>query len=305
LRSNCQPHCRIIAVASLEYTVTLTFVGVMPRGRIQHRAWFVKFGLAVSRVAALDRSEQDRSENEQPTADLLATEIQRCLKDVVNESNQGGRQIRSLQQVSFAYKSGEMPPDLADNSALPGPANVVDVVGFVHGHESILDSTMHSWIQDPRVIAQTWTPVCVKQGTGGNWRQQDIIRNFYSDCEHGRRVRVDCLWSGDPSAPVATGGRKKRLAADPAEASAGAAASDRGAQRRAFARITVNTMRTIPSRTPDSARTVDECANHTTLLLPQPAPPQPLPPLPPPPVVDLVLVRSSPPVLSRGLPSRI
>ena len=50
------------------------------------------------------------------------------------------------------------------------PENIVDVVGFVHGGESIQD-TMHSWIQDPRVIDQQWTPVSVKQGTGGNWWQ--------------------------------------------------------------------------------------------------------------------------------------
>ena len=49
----------------------------MPRGRIQHRTWFVKFGLAVSGVAALNRSEHAQS-----TAEVLADEIKRCLKDL-------------------------------------------------------------------------------------------------------------------------------------------------------------------------------------------------------------------------------
>lgn len=259
----------------------------MPQCRIQPRTWFVEFGLAVSGVPALELSEHD-----QPTAELLAAEVQRCLNEVVDKSNQDGRRIRSLQQVSFAYKTEDRGE--TGNPGLQEPANIVDVVGFVHGRESILDKTMLSWIQDPRVIDQQWTPVCVKQGSGGNWRQQDIIRDFYSDCEGGRRVRVDCLWSGDPSAPVAAGGRKKRLAADPAEASAGAAASDRGAERRALARVDVNTMRAVQSRTPDFDLAGDEHATllersrHTRPLLPQPAP-APAPPSQPP-VADLALV---------------
>ena len=36
------------------------------------------------------------------------------------------------------------------------PANILDVVGFVHDGESILDTPMHSWIQDPLVIDQQW-----------------------------------------------------------------------------------------------------------------------------------------------------
>ena len=91
--------------------MTLTFVGVMPRGRIQHRAWFVKFGLAVSRVAALDRSEQDRSENEQPTADLLATEIQRCLKD--------GEQIKSGRTTNQEFAAGFFRLQIRGNAARP------------------------------------------------------------------------------------------------------------------------------------------------------------------------------------------
>ena len=47
---------------------------------------------------------------------------------------------------------------------------------------------------------QQWTPVSIQQGSCGNWRQHDIIRAFFSDCKNGRRVRMDWLCSGDPSA---------------------------------------------------------------------------------------------------------
>ena len=102
-----------------------------------------------------------------------------------------------------AYKS----TDPANTTPDPAchPTNVVNVVGFVHGTESIMDTTMRSWIEDPRVIDQQWTPVSILQGTGGNWRQLA----FFSDCERGRRARLDWLCSGDPSAPVAKGAEKK------------------------------------------------------------------------------------------------
>ncbi len=97
----------------------------MPKGRIQPRTWFVKFGLAVSGVPALEHSER-----EQPPADLSAAEIQRFLRAVVDKSIQDGRHIRSLRQVSFGYKSadqGNAPPDLAGDHCL-GRFYIVDVV---------------------------------------------------------------------------------------------------------------------------------------------------------------------------------
>ena len=190
----------------------------MPQGRIQLRTWFVEFGfvefgLAVSAAPAFAA---DRSELELPTAVPPSdSEIRMCIKDMMDTSSQSGRRIRSLQHVSFAYKStgtdsGDTPQDLACN-----PANVVDVVGFVHGSKSILDTTMRSWIEDPRVIDQQWTPASIQQGTCGNWRQHDIILAFFSNYECGCRVRVDwsargCRVRVDPSAPVAMGGSKKR-----------------------------------------------------------------------------------------------
>ena len=151
----------------------------MPQGRIQPRTWYVEFGLDVSAVPAF-----------------------------AVDGFEGGRRIRSLQFVSFAYKS----TDPADTTPDPAcrTADIVDVVGFVHGTESILDTTIRSWIEDPRVMDQQWTPVSIQRGTSGNWRQHDTILAFFSDCERGSRARVDWLRSGDPPAPVVKGGRKNR-----------------------------------------------------------------------------------------------
>ena len=103
----------------------------------------------------MDRSEHD---NEQPTdVPLLIqsdSDIRMCIKEVIDKSNQGGQRIRSLQHVAFAY-SPRGPADSTPNLA-GSPANILDVVGFVHDGESILDTPMHSWIQDPLVIDQQW-----------------------------------------------------------------------------------------------------------------------------------------------------
>ena len=176
----------------------------MPQGRIQPRTWFVKFGLAVSagRPAPALSAEIDSSEHVsgQPTAVQPSdSEIRMCIKNVMDKSNQEGRRIRRLQHVSFAYKSADPADTMAGMAS--NPANIVDVVGFAHGGESILDTTIYSWIQDPRVIDQRWTSV--QPGTGSNWWQQAVIRDFFSDCESGRRImiRMDWLWSGDSTAP--------------------------------------------------------------------------------------------------------
>ena len=77
----------------------------------------------------------------------------------MDKANQDGRRIRSLQDVSLAYKSKD-PANTTQDPAC-NPANVVNVIGFVHGTESILDTTMRSWIEDLRVIDQQWTPVSI------------------------------------------------------------------------------------------------------------------------------------------------
>ena len=137
------------------------------------------------------------------------SKIRLCIKDVMDKSNQGGlgRRIRSLQHVSFAYKSTD-PADTTPDPAC-NPANVVNVVRFILGTESILDTTMRSWIEDSLVIDQQWTPFSILQGSCGNWRQHDIILAFFSDCDRGSSARVDWSCSTVPSAPVAKVGLKK------------------------------------------------------------------------------------------------
>ena len=101
----------------------------MPHGRIQPRTWYVKFGLAVNRL-------EDASEHlAVPPSD---SEIQICIKDVIDMSNRDGRRIRRLQHISFAYKS-EDPANSTHSDTTPDPgcntAYIVDVVGFAHGGE--------------------------------------------------------------------------------------------------------------------------------------------------------------------------
>ena len=262
----------------------------MPKGRTQPRAWFVKFWLLVPAAPAVDRSDSDvGSEHEPSVISPSDAEIRMCLTEVFDGPIREGRRIRCLQHVSFAYKARD-PTMSADTT--PGPAEsqvrIVDVIGFAHGGESILDTTMYSWIQDPRVIDQQWTPIHIKQGAGGNWWQQEIIRGFFSDCECGRRVRVDYLWTGDLIAPVAKGGRKKRQrqAPDLGEASIGATASARGDQRnwRALASIDINTMRAVPAHSDltDNARATLSSPPHPPPTLPPSQLHSPPPPPPPP-----------------------
>ena len=164
----------------------------MPSNRIQPRTWFVEFRLTFSA----------------PPSDA---DIRVCIIDIMDRSNEGCRRIRGLEQVSFAYTSREtaMPLDNMRPDPAGSPAYIVDVVGFAHSNESILDTTMRLWIQDSRVIEQRWTPVSIKQG--GNWMQQEIIKKFFDDCKCGRRVRVDWLWTGDVFGSIKKGGRPKRL----------------------------------------------------------------------------------------------
>jgi hypothetical protein len=164
----------------------------MPANRIQPRTWFVQL-----RLSAQLNSGDTPSD----------AEVQYCIKDFLDLSN-NSRTIRGLQHVSFAYSVRDpAQPDLAGTQL---QSIIVDVVGFVHSIESILDTTMHAWIQDSRVKDQRWTPVYVTPGAGSNWMQTDIIKNFFADCDCGLRVRVDWLWTGDTSGSINKGGRPKR-----------------------------------------------------------------------------------------------
>lgn len=165
----------------------------MPANRIQPRTWFVEFSLTLLN----SRSDDD---------------IKTLIINIMDKSNEGCRRIRGLQHVAFAHTSLEttmsldpMRPDVESSQA-----NVLDVIGFVHCNESILDTTIHSWIQDSSVNKQHWTPVPIKLGAGCSWMQQDLIKNFFDDCQSGRRVRVDWLWTGDISGSIKKRGRPKR-----------------------------------------------------------------------------------------------
>lgn len=170
----------------------------MPPNRNQARTWFVEFQLAA------------RGEDGVTPSD---TEVRSLIKDIVDLSN-SCRRIRSLQRVSFAYTfSDPTQPALAEHQATfvaGNQATFVNVIGFAHSSESLRETAVHSWIQDPRVLHQPWTPVSVTPGAGSNWMQQDIIKSFFADCECGRRVRVDWLWTGDLSVPINKGGRPNR-----------------------------------------------------------------------------------------------
>ena len=167
--SNCCCHASRSNSASVEFSLALGLLNL---------------GWPCLLCPRLRQALQDSSDLEHQT-DIPPSdsEIRLCIKDVMDKSNQGGRRIRSLQHISFAYKSTD-PADTTPDPAC-NPAKVVNVVGFVHGTESILDTTMRSWIEDPCVIDQQRTPVSILQGSGGNWRQHDIILAFFSDCERG------------------------------------------------------------------------------------------------------------------------
>ena len=158
----------------------------MPANRIQPRTWFVEL-----RLSARDLP--------------YDADVRSCIKDILDLSN-NFRVIRGLQHVSFAYSFRD--PTQPDLAGIEDRSMVVDVIGFAHSHESILDTTMHSWIHDSRVTDQRWTPVSVPPGS--SWIQTDIIKNFFAECESGRRVRVDWLWTGDASGSISKGGRPKR-----------------------------------------------------------------------------------------------
>ena len=167
----------------------------MPANRIQPRTWFVELRLSAA-VSARDTPFESSSD----------ADVRSCIKDILERSNYS-RTIRGLQHVSFAYSVRDPTQlDLAGNQV----QSIVDVIGFAHCNESILDTTMHSWIQDWRVMDQRWTPVYVTPGAGSNWMQADVIKNFFADCDRGLRVRVDWLWAGDASGSISKGGRPKR-----------------------------------------------------------------------------------------------
>jgi hypothetical protein len=148
----------------------------MPPNRTQSQTWFVEFRLAMRVNDGITPSD---------------AEIQYAIKEIMDMANTC-RRIRSLQRVSFAYKFGDYKfGEPARPNMAVSQATIVDIVGFEHYIENVRETTIQSWIQDPRVIGQRWTPVTVPPGAGRNWMQQDIIRNFFANCENGCRVRLN------------------------------------------------------------------------------------------------------------------
>jgi hypothetical protein len=141
---------------SLKQTALLQIVlAAMPTNRIQPRTWFVKLQLT-------------------PRDSPSDANVGSCIKNILDLSN-NFRLIRGLQHVSFSYSVRDPMQD-TDLAGTQVHSNMMDVVGFAHSNESILD--MHSWIQDSHVMDQRWTPVYVTPGQSSNWMQTDIIKNF-------------------------------------------------------------------------------------------------------------------------------
>ena len=124
--------CRRL-IESSEHSVSAN----IPPNRIQSRTWFVEFWLAARVNDSITHSN---------------AEIRSSIKDIFDVSSTC-RRIRSLQHVSFAYTFGE--PARSDVDVIQ--AAIVDVVGFEHSYESIRETTIQSWIQDPRVMDQRRT----------------------------------------------------------------------------------------------------------------------------------------------------
>jgi hypothetical protein len=126
----------------------------------------------------------------------------------MDESDQK-RKIRSMEVVSFYYDTTE------SHSAA---CEAIHVCGIVHTGEQIRKVTMESWIQDPRVLEQSWTALSTQRGIP--WTLHDKIRSFFSECDAASRARVDWRWAGvDRPAPFHKKGghpRKEVFAGAPA-----------------------------------------------------------------------------------------
>ena len=117
---------------------------------------------------------------------------------MINNSNQGGRQIRTTDQPeSSAYKSTD-PPDTTPDRAC-NPANIVHVVRVVHGTESILHTTtcLSPWIQDPRVINQQRTPVLIQLDAVGRQFEPYLTTGSVSVCTAAPLCQL-VMWPAQP-----------------------------------------------------------------------------------------------------------
>ena len=167
--------------------------------KIKTRTWYVEFMLEVTSEVS--------DVTDDPDFDLAQR-----IKKILDAADQE-RKIRTLANVSFSYDAEHR-----------WYGNIVNISGFLHASDQIRDCTVKSYIQDPHVLDQHWKPVSVEPGKHCNWWEHETIRGLVSACASGHRVRVDCKWTGDTSAPVNKGGRPKKLSnAEDAAAGAGAA----------------------------------------------------------------------------------
>ena len=169
--------------------------------KIKTRTWYVEFVLEVTSEVS--------DVTDDPDFDLAQR-----IKKILDAADQE-RKIRTLANVSFSYDAEHR-----------WYGNIVNISGFIHASDQIRDchGTVESYIQDSHVLDQHWQPVSIEPCKHCNWWEHETIRGLVSACASGHRVRVDCKWTGDTSAPVNKGGRPKKLSnAEDAAAGAGAA----------------------------------------------------------------------------------
>ena len=167
--------------------VSCDFQNALPpitKKRIKTRTWYVEFMLEVTSEVS--------DVTDDPDFDLAQR-----IKKILDAADQE-RKIRTLANVSFSYDAEHR-----------WYGNIVNISGFLHASDQIRDCTVKSYIQDPHVLDQHWKPVSVEPGKHCNWWEHETIRGLVSACASGHRVRVDCKWTGDTSAPVNKGGRPK------------------------------------------------------------------------------------------------
>jgi len=153
--------------------------------RIKTRTWYVEFTLEVTSEVSDVIDDPD-------------FDITQRVKKILDAADQE-RNIRTLANASFSYDAEHR-----------WYGNIVNISGFIHASDQIRDCTVESYIQDSHVLDQHWKPVSVEPGKRCNWWEHETIRGLVSACASGHRVRVDCKWTGDTSAPINKGGRPKK-----------------------------------------------------------------------------------------------
>ena len=160
---------------------------VMPKGRTQPRAWFVKFWLLVPAAPAVDRSDSDvGSEHEPSVISPSDAGIRMCLTEVFDGPIREGRRIRCLQHVSFAYKTRDTNSGPADRLWQPSKQSKCDIRPCTHGFKTRESSTS-------KERQSIWNKVPV--ATGGSRKSSGVssrIANAGGLFVDWRLVRTSC-----------------------------------------------------------------------------------------------------------------